>query len=101
MSGVTGHLSGVTCQVSGVLCHVSVVTFHVSYVTCHMSHDIFFFFFFLHKVVEIVNGGSVINGAYPDWFLTVYKKCLCVYGFEGGGRVGGGGVLRYFLYVRK
>ena len=39
------------------------VTCHLSRVTCHM------YFFFpekkLDKVVELVGGGSVINGAYP------------------------------------
>ena len=41
---------------------------------CHMSHVIhsvlFFFssfsFSFLDKVVELVDGGSVFNGAYPS-----------------------------------
>ena len=49
-------------------------------------------------MVEIVNGGSVINGEYPVWFLPVHKQCFfCVYWFVGGGRVGGEGVLRYFF----
>ena len=52
-----------------VICHVSRVTCHVSHVTCQLSH-VFFFFFFLFfkkmdKGVELVGGGSVINGAYP------------------------------------
>ena len=61
-----------------VLCDAgesSLVTCHMSRVTCHMS---FFSFFFLvkksknlkkmDKVVELVGGGSVINGAYPSSF---------------------------------
>ena len=40
-------------------CHMSYVTCHVSHVMCHMSHLV------LDKVVELVGGGSVINGAYP------------------------------------
>ena len=39
------HMSGVRCCVSGVKCHI--------------------FFLFIFKVVELVRGGSVINGAYP------------------------------------
>ena len=35
----------------------------VSYVTCHMSHVRFFL------VVDLVGGGSVINGAYPVYFI--------------------------------
>jgi hypothetical protein len=48
---------------------------YVSYVMCRMSNFFFFFFTFLilfffivkifDKVVELVGGGSVINGAYP------------------------------------
>ena len=33
---------------------------HVSGVRCHV-----FFFFFSDKVLKLVGGGSVINGAYP------------------------------------
>ena len=46
-------MSCVRCQVSGVKCHVSGVK-------CH-----FFFLFSSDKVLELVGGGSVINGAYP------------------------------------
>ena len=49
------------CHLSCVTCHVSHVTCHVSHVTCHMSHVKKKF----DKVVELVGGGSVINGAYP------------------------------------
>ena len=43
----------------------------MSRVTCHMSHVTCHFFFFLDKVVELIGGGSVINGAYPVQF---YEK---------------------------
>ena len=47
---------------SGVRCHVSGVRYQVSGVRCQMSGD---FFFYFYKVVGLVGGGSVINGAYP------------------------------------
>ena len=63
-----------------VMCHMSCVLCHLSCVTCRLSHVKifvlkFFILFFLSikkvdKVVELVGGGSVINGAYPsslDW----------------------------------
>ena len=69
MSGVTCQMSRVMCHVSRVTCHVSDVMCHVSGVTCQVSGvSCFFCFFvvvFLDKVVELVGGGSVINGAYP------------------------------------
>ena len=46
-------MSGVRCQLIGVKCHMSGVACHV---------------FFSHKVVKLVGGGSVINGAYPVYF---------------------------------
>ena len=63
---------------------MSRVTCHVSRVTCHMSKKknnyilfIYFIYLFiflrkkkLDKVVELVGGGSVINGAYPVYFIT-------------------------------
>ena len=52
----------VTCQVSGVTCQVSHVRFHMSGVTCQVSHVRWLFF---DKVVGLVSGGFVINGAYP------------------------------------
>ena len=65
-------LSNTICHVSIVTCHVSPVMCHMSHVTCHLSHvKIFFFYIFFNplnifdKVVELVGGGSVINGAYP------------------------------------
>ena len=82
------YVSYVMCHVSRVMCHVSLVTSNLSPVTCHLSpvtcHMSKYFFktfserrkkiniyiiFFplkkLDKVVELVGGGSVINGAYP------------------------------------
>ena len=53
MSGVRCQVSGVRCQVSGVRCQV------------------IFLDFFFYKLLELVGGGSVINGAYPVYFLYV------------------------------
>ena len=47
-----------------VTCHMLRVMCQLSRVRCHMSH-IIILFFYLDKVVELVGGGSVINGAYP------------------------------------
>ena len=52
----------VTCRMSGVTCHMSGVRCQVSCVTCQVSDDFIFYFIFF-KVVELVGGGSVINGA--------------------------------------
>ena len=51
------HMSRVTCKMSGVRCQVSLL---------------FFFFLFYYKMVELVDGGSVINGAYPVIFFYIY-----------------------------
>ena len=51
-------------NVSRVTCHVSRVTCHMSRVTCHM----------LNKLVKLIGGGSVINGAYPVQFLNKQKN---------------------------
>ena len=51
----TCHMSYVTCHMSCFMCHVSHVTCHMSCVMCH---------FFPVKVVKLIGGGSVINGAY-------------------------------------
>ena len=56
----------VTCQVSRVTCCVS-------HVTCHVSHVTFFY-----KVVELVGGGSVINGPTPSTFLMQNIFCRSV-----------------------
>ena len=55
------------------MCHMSCVTCHMSCVTCQVSHVKKNNFFF-DNVVELVNGGSVINGAYPVQFSSSY--CL-------------------------
>ena len=60
--------------------HVSPVTCHVSPVTCHMLHVICIIIFFLikkkkmDKVLVLVIGGSVTNGAYPTKFI--YESVL-------------------------
>ena len=71
-------------HVSCVTCHVSCVMRHVSPVTCEniLSIKKYIFFFNLEtnvkfycplkkldKVVELIGGGSVINGASPSSFL--------------------------------
>ena len=45
-----------------VMCHVSHVMCHMSGVACHIH---FFLLLFSDKMLELVGGGSVINGAYP------------------------------------
>ena len=47
------------------------VTCHRSCVTCHMSHITFFSLPFTDKVVKLVGWGSVINRAYPVYFLSI------------------------------
>ena len=59
MSCVRCQVSGGTCQMSRVMCHVSGVMSQVSHVSFKKKKT------FLYKVVELVGGGSVINGAYP------------------------------------
>ena len=49
------YLSHVLCQVSGVLCQMSCVR-------CHVSGVKLVSVFFFDKGVELVGGGSVING---------------------------------------
>ena len=44
---------------------------HMSRVTYHMSHDQFFFFFLLDKVVKLVGGGSVIKRATESSFTIM------------------------------
>ena len=64
------------CHMSHVMYHLSLVTCHLSPVKCQQQKNDFFllkiyiYFFFLsfkklEKVVELVGGVSVINGAYP------------------------------------
>ena len=64
------------CHVSRVMCHVSCVTCHVLRVTCHVS---IFLIFFLDKVVNLIGGGSVINGAYPVQFTILTRKTQNTY----------------------
>ena len=45
------------------MCHVSHVMCHMSCVTCHLWRVTYLFFFLSDKVVKLVGGGSVINGA--------------------------------------
>ena len=70
------------CNMSCVTCHLSHVMSHMSRVTCHMSH----FFFFSVKVLEPVDGGSVINEANPRlvfiFFYFFYVPLLILYIFH-------------------
>ena len=64
------HVSCVTCHLSRLTCHLSRVTCHMSPVTCQTIFFLLFIFiysfiYFLDKVVELVDGGSVINRSYP------------------------------------
>ena len=54
-------MSHFTCHVSCVMCHVSCVICQMSRVTCHVSN----IKKNNYKVMELVGGRSVINGAYP------------------------------------
>ena len=51
-----------------VTCHMSCVKCHVSLVRCHMK---FILIFLVYKVVKLVDGGSVINGANSSSFLSI------------------------------
>ena len=68
------------CPVSGVICHVSPVTCHLSRVTCHLSKNILYIKKNpqkkLDKVVELVGGGSVINGTFPVELFFLSLGCL-------------------------
>ena len=65
------------------------VTCHMSRVTCQMSHFfyiymyIYIYIFFLYKVVELIGGGSVINGAtpssFPNYILHICHKYASKY----------------------
>ena len=69
------------CHMSHVTCHMSHVTCHISHVTCHMSQE---------EVVELVSGGSVINGAYPVKFLVFLPLVSVQAGGQGeAGQPGG------------
>ena len=58
-------MSRVRCHLSGILCQVFCVRCHMSYI------------YFFYKVVELVGGGSVINGAYPVQFMKKVKLPFC------------------------
>ena len=47
------------------------ITCHVKCVTCHVLQ--FFLFFCLNKLMELVNGWSIINRAYPFYFLGLWQ----------------------------
>ena len=67
-------MSRVTCHVSRVTCHVSNVTIRKK---DNNNNN-------CHKVVELVGGGSVINGAYPFYFFLFCGQvwiCLDEFGF--------------------
>ena len=59
------------CQMLDVRCQVSDIRCQVSGAKCHMFSSSFFFFF-IYKELELVFGGSVINGAYPG-YLKRYR----------------------------
>ena len=63
------HVTHVWCQVSGVRCHMSHFSCHMSCVMCHVSHIFLFHLFHLYNVDGLVGRGSIINGAYPVYFL--------------------------------
>ena len=48
--------------------------YHMSCITCHMS-DVTYDFFCLQNF-ELVGGGSVINGATPQWFRYTHTTKL-------------------------
>ena len=50
---------------------MSHVTCHMASVTCHMPCV-----FFFYRLVELVHGGSVINGATPSSFIGFQILCL-------------------------
>ena len=51
----------VTCHMSHFMCHMTHVMCHISHVTCHL---IFYIFFLLLKLLELVGRGSVISYAW-------------------------------------
>ena len=73
MSQVTCHMSHITCPVSRVMCHMIRVTCHMSCVTCNLVLFIFY------KVLKLIGGGSVVNGAYPSSFQV---KAMLLQKFE-------------------
>ena len=63
------HLSCVICDVSDVTCHLS-------HVTCQVSNIFIYIYFLFLQMVELVDGGSFINGAYPVLFIVHLKLNL-------------------------
>ena len=51
----------------------------VYHVTCHMSCDIYYNWFSLHYWVQLVNGGSVINGATQTNAMGLNRIILAIY----------------------
>ena len=67
------------CYVSCAMCHVSRVTSQKKVFTCiylYFVYYIYIFLLFVDKVVELVGGGSVINGAYPVYF-QIFSCNIC------------------------
>ena len=66
-------MSPVTRNVSHVMCHMSPIFFIVYFVSKIFvqlnKYPLLYIFFFGDKVVELVGGGFVIKGAYPEYFL--------------------------------
>ena len=58
------------------MCHMSHVMCDVSCVTFHMSHFCSSFLFSSDKVLKLVGGGSVINGATSSSFIY-YESPAC------------------------
>ena len=71
------------CQISHVRCLMSHVRCHVLRVMCHVScvrylFSSSFLLLFSENVVELVGGGSFINGAYPVYFLPLGKDGVTI-----------------------
>ena len=72
----TCHVSCVTCHVSGVRCQVWYVICHMSCVMYHMSH-IIIINFLVCKMLKLIDGGSVINGAtLSSLHIWASRSCL-------------------------
>ena len=69
-------MSQVMCHMSRVMCHMSFVMCYMSCVTCHVSHVTIFLIIFLDKVVKLVGGGSVINGAAPSSYFDIKDNMI-------------------------
>ena len=70
-------------HVSHVMCHMLRVMCHMSGVMCQMSSVTLFSLFFSDKAVELVHGGSVINGVFAVQLIYLIKKnCKLVLKFK-------------------